>query len=233
MSIILGMFRGFKFMFLACFIYVFNTSSAQTTHYLSFTPRSINPSFWLCDPLKTVSASFNPYPAIGYGFIKRDFKFFANVWGEFPYFGTEINLTDTTFLGTFILREGYRFLVEAGVTRSVPVKRWLRVDLGAMGRMTVATYNVVYIRDSDGSEFFRGHHAVVYYGLPLITGVTMYPIRRVPIGLSIDLLWHLIYGYSYEDVLKVGKCEKVFRSYLPEVRFSISFAFLQTGEKNR
>ena len=211
--------------------------SAQTTHYLSFTPRSINPSFWLCDnDGQVVSSYFNTYPTIGYGFFKNKFNFFINSWLELPYFFGDAYM-DTVFIGSYYIREGFKISLEIGGSYSIPIKQWLRANVGMMMRgVIVGIYDFILYPGISRLQSQGPSQAVSYFGIPLVTGITMFPIKQVAAGISVDLIWHLLYAHSYSPVLiTVGKpeCRRVIKPYIPEIRLTFHFIILKTRGKNK
>ncbi len=209
---------------------------AQTTHYLSFTPRSINPSFWLCkNDGQVVSSYFNTYPTIGYGFLKSRFSFFINSWLELPYFSGDA-IMDTVFIGSYSIREGIKISLEIGGGYSVPIKQWLRANVGMIMRGVIATYDVISYNGINGLQSQGSRQSVFYYGMPIFTGITMFPIKKVAGGLSVDLIWHLLYGHTYSPVvitLLERECRRVIKPYIPEIRLTLHFIILKTQGKNK
>lgn len=202
-------------------------SYGQNSHYLSFTPRSINPSFWLCNRLQRVNLYFNTYPTVGYGFIKPKAYFFSNFWIEVPYFRSDVE--DTTYIGNFVIREGFKISLEAGIARRKFVNDIASLHAGIMGRIVLATYDVAYINESSGVEDHIQRYSTLYLGLPFVLGTTVFPFRNKTIGLSMDLLWHVLYRYFYYKVLHIKDCSNILKSYIPEVRFTLLVIFHKTN----
>ncbi len=214
----------------------FTVLPAQTTHYLSFTPRSINPSFWLCDnDGQVISSYFNTYPTIGYGFFKNRFNFFVNSWLELPYFSGGASM-DTVFIGGYYIREGIKISLEIGGGYSIPIKQWLRANVGMMMRGVIATYDVISYNGINGLQSQGSRQSVSYYGIPIFTGITMFPIKKVAAGVSVDLIWHLLYVHTYSPVvitLPERECRRVIKPYIPEIRLTLHFIILKTQGKNK
>ncbi len=215
---------------------------AQTLHYLHFTPRSINLPFLVnpTDSRTIISSFFEPYPAIGYGFMKEDFAFSTAAWIELPVYTTEnvLSIKGSRNIERYEIRSGIKILFEIEGAYTIDIKDWILFNLGLTFMSVFATYtgNIYYSSQLTGNisldKTFR--QRVLYTGLPIRTGITMFPIRKLAVGLSIDLLWHVIYKISYTETVSIYYTTappdpKPLKPYIPEIRFRLHVTFLKTN----
>ncbi len=217
---------------------------AQSFHYGSFTFRSLNLPLLLSDanPETIISSYFNPYPAIGYGFTKNKFKFGVNMWLEFPIYNTRgpLNFRKYEGAGKYEVRSGHKLFLEVEGAYVVPIKDWAFLNWGITGMFVKSTLSgIVYYAYNLIGQFppwavFR--QRLLYLGLPLRTGITIFPIKKSALGFSVDLLWHLIYKLSYVQVVSTGyyvnSNPHLLKPYLPEIRLRLHVVlFRSSGSK--
>ncbi len=218
-----------------------NWLHAQSFHYASFTFRSLNLPFLLSDanPEILISSYFNPYPAIGYGFTKNQFKFGVSTWLGIPVYNSRgpLNFRKYEGAGRYEVRSGHKLLFEVEGSYVVPLKNWAFLNLGITGMFVKSTLSgiVYYAYNLIGQlppwAVFR--QRLLYMGLPFRTGITMFPIKKSALGFSVDLLWHVLYKLSYVQVVSTGyyvnSNPNPLKPYIPEIRLRLHVVFYRSG----
>ncbi len=226
----------------ACMCKVFG----QTVHYVSFTPRSFNPNFWLLyeDSRVAINSYFNPYPAVGYGIIKDNFNVSVNFWIEYPVFSKDVYI-DAQGIGAiwvdrYEVRSGRKYFAELEGAYIINLKRWLFANLGVTMMFVKSNYvtNVYSYRyQSTVPKYMPFRQRVFYLGVPIRTGITMFPIKKLALGLSIDLLWHVIYKIYYAEMVPIYYTTQPpnrnpLKPYIPEIRLRLHVVlFRSSGSK--
>ncbi len=215
-----------------------NSVHAQTTHYFSFTPWSFNPSFRSYDPIHAINFYFKTYPSIGYGFYKGRWNLAINFWWERPYSGAALRtyIPGQGYLikGKLVVKNARAMYVEGEVAYSKEVKYWLRVNAGISGQIYAAMYDVAMIL-YDSTYTKRGFpemYNVSYLGIPFRIGITVFPFKRAGIGLSLDLLWHVIYEFNYDQfpiIITGWETDKPLKPYIPEIRLRLHVVFFRSS----
>ncbi len=233
---------------LAMLLTCMGKSWGQTVHYVSFTPRSFNPNFWLFyeDSRVAINAYFNPYPAVGYGFIKGNVNISANFWYEYPVFSKDrysaAQGIGAIWLNRYEIRSGRKIFVEVEGAYIINLKKWLFANLGITMMFLMSNYvaNVSSYRyQNKVPKYLPFRQKVTYWGMPIRTGITMFPIKKLALGLSIDLLWHIIYKISYAEMVPLYYTTQPpdrdpLKPYIPEIRLRLHVVFLKTdGNKTK
>ncbi len=191
--------------------------------------------------MHAINIYFKAYPSIGYGFFKDKWDFAINFWWERPYYKASLRtyIPGQGYLtqGKLVVKIAHILHVEGEIAHNKKVKHWLKVNMGISERLYAALFDVAMIL-YDSARTKRGFtemYQVSYLGLPIRTGITIFPLKRASIGLSLDLLWHIIYEFDYDQfptIVTSWNVDKPLKPYIPEIRLRLHVIFFKTtGEK--
>ncbi len=175
--------------------------------------------------------------------VKGNVNISANFWFEYPVFSKDrysnAQGIGAVWVSRYEIRSSRKIFAEVEGAYIINLKQWLFANLGITMMFVKSNYvtNVYsYKYQNKVPKYLPFRQRVSYLGMPIRTGITMFPIRKLAVGLSIDLLWHIIYKISYAEMVPLYYTTQPpdrdpLKPYIPEIRLRLHVVFLKTMGK--